>query len=334
LANGLNGATATVGGQTYTFVTALSLTETANEVVSSSEATGLTNLVAAVNGTGGGNYSANTVANTQVTAGTSSGTQVTFTADTAGTSGNFITTGAVGTLHGTWGSVDFTGGTAAGAAASAVAGDAITVGTQTYNFVSALGSPTANAIQVLVGSTDAASLQNLANAINGGSGASINYIYGSSATANTSATATAGQTSIALTATTKGTVGNSIALATTGSGANTFGAAFLSGGAAGSINDLLTQSDATAALSLIDSAVATVAALRGNIGSTVNRLQSASTVINNEVQNLTSAENNVTAADIPTTVAKLTGYSILEQTGISALAQANQQQQLVLKLLQ
>ena len=52
------------------------------------------------------------------------------------------------------------------------------------------------------------------------------------------------------------------------------------------------------------------------------------------MQNLTAAENNVTAADIPTAVANLTQYSILEQTGISALAQANQQQQLVLKLLQ
>jgi flagellin-like hook-associated protein FlgL len=33
-------------------------------------------------------------------------------------------------------------------------------------------------------------------------------------------------------------------------------------------------------------------------------------------------------------VANLTSESILEQTGISALAQSNQQQQLVLKLLQ
>ena len=77
-----------------------------------------------------------------------------------------------------------------------------------------------------------------------------------------------------------------------------------------------------------------MAALRGAIGATVNRLQSASSVITNQVQNLTAAENDVTAADIPTAVANLTQYSILEQTGISALAQANQQQQLVLKLLQ
>jgi len=334
LAGGVAGATVSIGSQTYTFVTALSHTETANEVVSSSEATGLSNLVSAVNGTGGGGYSANTVANTQVTAGSSTGTTVLFTADTAGTSGNFITTAAGGATTGTFSSVDFTGGTAAGTAPSAVAGDTVTVGTQTYNFVSSLGSPAANAVQVLVGSTEANSLQNLANAINGGSGAGIDYVYGAGATANTSATAIAGQTSIALTATTKGTVGNSIALATTGSGANTFANSFLTGGTTGSINDLLTQSDAQAALTLIDGAVAAVAALRGNIGSTVNRLQSASNVINNQTQNLTSAENDVTAADIPTAVAHLTQFSILEQTGISALSQANQQQQLVLKLLQ
>jgi flagellin-like hook-associated protein FlgL len=48
---------------------------------------------------------------------------------------------------------------------------------------------------------------------------------------------------------------------------------------------------------------------------------------------LTSAQNTITAADIPAAVASLTKFSILEQTGIAALAQANQQQQLVLKLL-
>jgi len=334
LAGGVAGATVSIGSQTYTFVNALSHTKTANEVVSSSEATGLANLVSAVNGTGGSGYSANTVANTQVTAGQSTGTTVLFTADTAGTSGNFITTATGGATTGTFSSVDFTGGTAAGNAPSAVAGDTVTVGTQTYNFVSSLGSPAPNAVQVLVGSTEADSLQNLANAINGGSGAGVNYVYGSGATANTSATAIAGQSSIALTAITKGTAGNSIALATTGSGANTFSSSFLTGGTAGSINDLLTQSDAQSALTLIDGAVATVAALRGAIGATVNRLQSASNVITNQTQNLTSAENDVTAADIPTAVANLTQYSILEETGISALAQANQQQQLVLKLLQ
>lgn len=57
-------------------------------------------------------------------------------------------------------------------------------------------------------------------------------------------------------------------------------------------------------------------------------------MISNQVQNLTAAQNGIIAADIPSAVANLTKYSILEQTGISALAQANQQQQLILKLLQ
>ncbi|MGB0039923.1 MAG: flagellin, partial [Terriglobales bacterium] len=217
----------------------------------------------------------------------------------------------------------------------AVAGDTVTVGNQVYSFVGALGTPAANAIQVQLGSTETESLQNLTNAINGGSGLGVTYAYGTTATANTSAIAQAGASSVTFTAINKGTTGNSVALATTGSGANSFGAAtFLTGGESGSIDDLLTNSDAQTALTLINGAVASVAALRGNIGSTVNRLQSASNVINDQTQNLTSAENDVTAADIPTAVAKLSQYSILEQTGISALAQANQQSQLVLKLLQ
>ncbi len=98
--------------------------------------------------------------------------------------------------------------------------------------------------------------------------------------------------------------------------------------------DILTQSDAQSTLTLISAAIANIASVRGTLGATVNRLTAASNVINSQVLNLTSAENTITAADIPTVVANLTKYSILEQTGISALAQANQQQQLVLKLLQ
>ncbi len=98
--------------------------------------------------------------------------------------------------------------------------------------------------------------------------------------------------------------------------------------------DLSTQTDAQTALTLINAAISNVASVRGTLGAISNRLTAASAVINSQVQNLTSAENTITAADIPTVVANLTKYSILEQTGISALAQANQQQQLVLKLLQ
>lgn len=91
--------------------------------------------------------------------------------------------------------------------------------------------------------------------------------------------------------------------------------------------------DPEATLQLVNAAIATVAADRGTIGAGINRLQAASNVMNNEVQNLTSAQDQITAANIPTVVANLSKYSILEQTGISALAQANTAQQQVLNLL-
>jgi flagellin len=98
--------------------------------------------------------------------------------------------------------------------------------------------------------------------------------------------------------------------------------------------DLNTQGDAQSALILLGQAIANIASVRGNLGAVVNRLTAAGNVLNSQVLNLTSAESTITSADIPTVVANLTKYSILEQTGISALAQSNQQQQLVLKLLQ
>ncbi|HXZ40040.1 MAG TPA: flagellin [Terriglobales bacterium] len=110
-------------------------------------------------------------------------------------------------------------------------------------------------------------------------------------------------------------------------------ASYMNGASIASDN-LSTSGAATTALSDISNAINAVAALRGTLGASVNRLQSAGNVINNDIQNLTSAENQIMAADIPSTVANMSQYSIMEQTGVAALAQANQMQQLVLKLLQ
>src|SRR5215475_8443877 len=99
-------------------------------------------------------------------------------------------------------------------------------------------------------------------------------------------------------------------------------------------DDLLSSGTAQTALSDINQAVARVASLRGDIGAGINRLQSATSVMDNQTQNLSAAEDGVRSADITQEVANLTKYQILSQTGISALAQANQMQQSVLKLLQ
>ncbi len=221
------------------------------------------------------------------------------------------------------------------------AADTVTVGGNTYTFVAALTQGTPN--QVLIDSSGATAAARLANtvanfvaAVNGASGSGT--VYSNSTTANADATASTVDGALV---TFQATAAGNAVIAGGGTIASSVGAKqtaenFLNGAtfAGGSTSDLKTATDAQAALAAINTAIQNVAGTRGQIGASINRLQSASTVISNQVQNLTSAENGITAADIPSAVASLTKYSILEQTGISALAQANQQQQLVLKLLQ
>lgn len=98
--------------------------------------------------------------------------------------------------------------------------------------------------------------------------------------------------------------------------------------------DLTSASTAKSALNAINTAIAQVAALRGNIGASINQLNAAVNVENNQIQNLTSAQDNISSADISTEVSNMTKYNVLTQTGISALSQSNQMQQGLLKLLQ
>jgi len=124
---------------------------------------------------------------------------------------------------------------------------------------------------------------------------------------------------------TVGTVASAAITDGTGANAVNISADTLTGATGGAAQTALTH---------IDSAIANVASIRGNIGAGINRLQSAVNVINNQVQNLTSAdEDGIRAADIPSEVANLSRYTILNQSGISALAQANSAQQSILTLL-
>jgi flagellin len=104
--------------------------------------------------------------------------------------------------------------------------------------------------------------------------------------------------------------------------------------AADATTDLSTTTGAATALIDINSAIAAVAAQRGTIGASINQLTADSGVENTEVQNLTSAQNNVQNADIATVTSNLTQYNVLEQTGFDALSQAQSAEQNVLKLIQ
>jgi len=106
----------------------------------------------------------------------------------------------------------------------------------------------------------------------------------------------------------------------------------LSSAGLGLTTPLDSQADAVTALAQITEAVQAVAASRAGLGASINRLTAAQGVETAQVQNLTSAEDGITAANIPQEVANLSKYSVLDQTGIAALTQANNALQNILGL--
>jgi flagellin len=231
------------------------------------------------------------------------------------------------------GHIDFSG-TGPGAA------EVITVGATAYTFQAAAAGATGSATTGIVQETGSATADaaNFANAINF-TGGTVGTDYGSTGAANATFTAVASGTDVAIFAITPGVGGNGAVLTDTGTLSGNVALTATAGGAAAVTthpnltNVLLTAADAQATLGLINTAVANVAGLRGTLGANINRLQSASNVISNQTQNLTAAEDGIRAADIPSVVANLSRYTILNQSGISALAQANSAQQSILTLL-
>ena len=92
--------------------------------------------------------------------------------------------------------------------------------------------------------------------------------------------------------------------------------------------------DAQSALTSLNTAITDVAAQDGYIGAQINTLNSISSVMSTQQENIESAQNAVQATDYATATSNMSKYEILSQTGISALAQANSVQQEVTKLLQ
>ena len=91
---------------------------------------------------------------------------------------------------------------------------------------------------------------------------------------------------------------------------------------------------AQAELTKITTAISTIATDRGTVGANINTLSAVSNVMSTESTNTLAAQNDVSATDYGQATSDMSKYEILSQTGIAALAQANQSQQLVTKLLQ
>jgi flagellin len=84
----------------------------------------------------------------------------------------------------------------------------------------------------------------------------------------------------------------------------------------------------------IDAALQSVSDLRSTLGAVQNRFESTISNLQNISQNLTSSKSAITDADFAQETANMSSAQILQQAGVSVLAQANQSQQIVTKLLQ
>jgi flagellin len=87
-------------------------------------------------------------------------------------------------------------------------------------------------------------------------------------------------------------------------------------------------------LSTIDSFVDAVSSQRAVFGAVQNRLQYALDNLSTYEENLTAARSSIQDVDMASEMTSYTKEQILQQAGVSMLAQANQAPQAVLKLLQ
>ncbi|HIH2746469.1 flagellin [Burkholderia aenigmatica] len=98
--------------------------------------------------------------------------------------------------------------------------------------------------------------------------------------------------------------------------------------------DISTTNGATQAMESIDNALATVNNLQASLGAAQNRFTAISTTQQAQATNLSQAQSQIQDANFAQETANLSKAQVLQQAGISVLAQANSLPQQVLKLLQ
>jgi len=91
---------------------------------------------------------------------------------------------------------------------------------------------------------------------------------------------------------------------------------------------------AAAALGLVSAAITQLATDRANVGANEEGLSYTSDELGVLSDNLTAANSNIADVDVATETTKYAEYQILVQSGTSMLAQANQNPQTIIKLLQ
>ena len=95
-----------------------------------------------------------------------------------------------------------------------------------------------------------------------------------------------------------------------------------------------TVENANAAIKAVDSALTSVNSLRGELGAIQNRFESTIANLSTSVENLSASNSRILDADFASETANLAKSQVLQQAGISVLAQANARPQQILSLLQ
>jgi flagellin len=97
--------------------------------------------------------------------------------------------------------------------------------------------------------------------------------------------------------------------------------------------DISTDTGAQTAIDIIDKALAKIDSQRGDLGAIQNRFESTIANLQNISENISAARSRILDADIAQETSAMTKNNILQQAGVSILAQANQAPQLALSLL-
>ena len=107
-----------------------------------------------------------------------------------------------------------------------------------------------------------------------------------------------------------------------------------SGAAGATTAAISSQARANSAITKIDNAIKEVDTERGALGAVQNRLESTIANLSNVSENISASRSRIIDADIAQETSSMTKNNILQQAGVSVLAQANQTPQLALSLLQ
>jgi flagellin len=94
-----------------------------------------------------------------------------------------------------------------------------------------------------------------------------------------------------------------------------------------------TTDTAAALITALDNALGTISSSRAILGAAQNRLQHTISNLGTTSQNLSASNSRIRDVDVATESSNMSKNQVLEQAGVSVLAQANQLPQLALKLL-